>query len=219
MLKTLRHNINTWIAKSIPDAGHSYKETLNRELGPMSSILDLGCGSTSPVQYVQTQAHKVGYDVHGPSIEKSKAAGIHHEYIEDNLENIDKYFGPKSFDAVMAMDLIEHLPREKSLQLINQMERIARKRVVIFTPTGFLHQGEYDANPYQIHLSGWNPAEFRKRGYRTYGMYGWRSLRGELSYIRWKPKTLWTKISDLSQKLVYSRPGAAFEFFAIKDIT
>ena len=157
-------------------------------------------------------------DLFRPSIERSRSAGIHTEYHELDVLQIDRHFEEASIDAVIALDLIEHLTQADGLALIERMERVARKRVVIFTPNGFLEQGEYGGNPWQVHRSGWTPDDFRTRGYRVNGLSGLKWLRGQYATPRWRPLALWESVSKLSQPLAWRRPQLAYQLLAVKDI-
>jgi hypothetical protein len=64
-----------------------------------------------------------------------------------------------------AADLIEHLGKEDGFRLLEHMELIARKVVVIVTPNGFIAQHLTDGNPLQIHRSGWTAHEMKALGY------------------------------------------------------
>jgi hypothetical protein len=161
----------------------------------------------------------VGVDLHEPSIEQSRAGGLHHEYVRADALSIVETFGPKSFDGVAALDLIEHLPKAQGWDLLSAMEQVACRKVVVFTPNGFLPQTAYDNNELQEHLSGWTSSEFRGRGYRVYGVRGWRLLRGERASIRWRPEMLWTLLSMWSQPFTQRWPEHAFQLLCIKDVS
>src|SRR5690606_39271726 len=101
--------------------------------------------------------------------------------------------------------------------LLEKMEKIAKKKVIVFTPNGFLKQGEYDNNPWQVHLSGWEVDEMETRGYKVYGLGGLKELRGEYSIIKYKPKIFWTLISDITQLFLKNRPKKAFQILCVKE--
>lgn len=71
----------------------------------------------------------------------------------------------RDYDLVYALDVIEHLEKADGRRLLNELERVARRRVLIFTPNGF--QPQEDENPWNVHRSGWTPDDFRRRGYVT----------------------------------------------------
>lgn len=192
---------------------------LSENLRGCDSLLDVGCGSASPIKDLTVSIRrKAGVDIFEPSIEKSRAAGIHDEYHRINVLEILGHFGQKSFDAVIANDLIEHLTKEDGLELMRQMEAVARKKVMIFTPNGFLTQGEFDNNPFQVHHSGWDPQEMREFGYEVIGAGGLKPLRGEYSTPTIKPRQLGGRISYLTQNMVRNNPEKAFAILCIKEM-
>lgn len=193
-------------------------EKLCLEVSPQS-LLDVGCGSNSPIQRFSKKILRcVGMDGFLPSIEKSKEKNIHHEYIHGELLASLAKIPNHSYDVVIAMDVIEHFDKSDGWKLWYELERIAKKRVIIFTPNGFLKQGEYDENPHQLHRSGWTTKEFTDRGYGVIGINGLKFLKGELAKPRIKPRWLGNRISDYSQFFTYSRPVLAFQLMAYKNI-
>ncbi len=183
-----------------------------------SSILDVGCGSGSPVAALRDRAHLVGVDAHAESIATARARSTHHEYHVSDVLKIPTLFAPRSFECVAALDLVEHLEKEDGRRLLDVIERIASKRVVVFTPNGFVPQGELDKNPWQVHKSGWDVQEMRQRGYRVIGINGWRPLRGEFAFVRWKPEALWIVLSDITQFFVRNWPEKAYHILCVKNL-
>lgn len=199
---------------------HQYESMLEHEILPScKTLLDVGCGSNSQVRaFSKKMEYTAGVDGYAPAIEKSRAAGIHSEYDVLNILEIANRFPANSFDCVLASDVIEHLEKSDGLKLMRDMERIARKKVVIFTPNGFLPQGAYEGNEYQIHRSGWEIDEMQGYGYRIVGVNGWKPLRGELAAPRLRPHSLWARISFLTQPFVVYNPRRAFQILCIKDV-
>lgn len=83
-------------------------------------------------------------------------------------------FPDESFDAVILTDVIEHMSREDGFRTLQEAKRIARNRVHVFTPNGFMaqHVGAVDedewgfsGNELQTHLSGWTAEDFK--GWQT----------------------------------------------------
>jgi hypothetical protein len=97
------------------------------------------------------------------------------------------------------------------------MEKWAKKKIIIFTPNGFLRQEECDGNILQIHKSGWTVKEFREFGFKVYGVNGLKFLRKEKAELKFKPVWLWSLISNLSQKVTFYLPELAFQLFAVKE--
>ncbi|MEZ5014649.1 MAG: class I SAM-dependent methyltransferase [Chitinophagales bacterium] len=184
-----------------------------------TSILDVGCGANSPLKTFNKGKYCVGIDAFAPSIEKSKAAHIHKEYIQADVLSVDTVVKPGAFDAVLALDLIEHLTKEDGYALLDKLDTVAGKKIFIYTPNGFLPQGDRENNPWQVHHSGWSPADFIQRGYKVYGVNGVKPLRGEFAKVKWKPAILWNFISDLTEPFVKNDPDKAFQLLAVKTIS
>lgn len=198
---------------------NQYIRELDRAVGDScKSLLDVGCGHNSPVQYLKNRPlHLVGVEAFLPAIEQSCAKGIHDVYHHSSILDILKTFGPESYESVLASDVIEHLTREDALNLIFQMEKVAQKKIIIFTPNGFLPQGEEFGNPLQKHLSGWSPRVMRSLGYSIIGIKGLRPLRGEMGRIRWHPRKLWAAVALLSQPFTRNLPSLAFSILGVKE--
>ncbi len=194
-----------------------YDVIIENELKDLHTLLDVGCGNNSPVKSFATKMFKVGVDAFLPSIEESKKQKIHNEYYCLDILKIDQQFKSNEFDAVVACDVIEHLKKEDGLKLLDMMEKIAAKKVIIYTPNGFLKQGDRFNNPWQVHLSGWEVEEFKNRGYHVIGINGIKSLRGEYAKVKYKPAFVWNFISDLTELFVHRKPDSAFQLLAIKN--
>lgn len=155
--------------------GKAQAKMLRRELKEdIHSCLDVGCGQ-GHFKYLK-QFDLVGCDIHQPALLENKKRGYC-----DNLVKCDAVhlsFKPKSFDAVISMELLEHLNKADSLVFLKQVEQVARKRVIITTPWGYYPQKDIAGNPYQDHISGWLPQELQTVGYRTYPFYCSRFPKG-----------------------------------------
>jgi len=205
---------------------HTLVHELKTDLKDCDSVLDLGCGPDSPLQSCTNVKYKVGVEPYSPYLQQAKSKKTHHDYIEERIEYLN--IQPKSYDAVILIEVIEHLPKECGLAVLEKAESWARKKVLLTTPNGFIHQKSLDKNPLQEHLSGWTVQDFRDRGYKVKGLAGPRWLREEadhgsmdvsiLTTIKWKPKIFWFGLSALSQVLIYHIPDHAFELIAVKKL-
>jgi len=193
-----------------------YQWELGHQIKDCRSILDLACGYPSPLAPFLQNKYSEAVDLHAPATQKSQAAEIHNKYHQINVLDIGKHFPDKSFDCVVALDLIEHLPKEDGKKLINLMENIAKKKIIIVTPNGFLPQKSYDNNELQEHVSGWTVAEMRQAGFQIIGINGYKNLRGELAKLKYKPEWFWMRISDISQLVTRRWPNKAFELLCVK---
>jgi len=202
----------------------SYRHKLAHVVAGCSSLLDVGCGKDSPVKFFAHTMHTVGVDIFAPAIEQSKGSQIHNEYHQMNVLDIGRKFEEKTFDCVLASDLIEHLEKEDGLRLLDMMEKIARKKVIVFTPRGFLEQHEYEDNPWQKHKSGWEVDEMQARGYNVVGINGCRWV-WDMHYL-WKDRgrapilirTFRKILVDVTQLFAWFFPGCAFQILCVKDV-
>jgi hypothetical protein len=74
------------------------------------------------------------------------------------------------------------LSKDAGAVLLDELERIAR-RVIVTTPNLFFEQAEYDGNPHQAHRSLWRVRDFRRRGYRVYGVGGMKVFGRTVRYV------------------------------------
>lgn len=214
------HGFLMTIARAVTYVVPDVHWLLRRSTRDAGSVLDIGCGSeTSPYRFVDAPRgqKRVGVDKFEASVDKSRRAKIHDAYLVADV--FDTEIEPGSYDCVTAMDVIEHFSKADGFRLLDRMEQIARRRVIVFTPNGFLPQEAFDGNEAQRHLSGWSEADFRARGYRVYGANGLKPLRGEYAYPTVKPLPLGLLLALASQPVALGIPRAAFHLFAVKDLT
>jgi len=203
---------------------HTVVYELKKELAGCESALDLGCGPDSPIQHCKNIEHSVGVEAYISYLDRSKNKKIHNEYINQDIRTVN--FEPNSFDAVIMIEVLEHLTKEDGIKMLERAEQWARKKVIITTPNGFINQKPLDGNSLQKHLSGWISQDFKNRRYRVRGLAGPKFLRKEAEHesmndnitatIKRRPKILWFGVSALSQILYYYLPSHAFELIAIK---
>jgi ubiquinone/menaquinone biosynthesis C-methylase UbiE len=141
--------------------------------------------------------HITALEISEQAIIQAQEQCVYNEYINTDVCNINQ-LATSSFDAVVAFDFIEHLTKTDGLKLLNEMERIARKKVVVYTPNGFLPQEAFDNNPYQKHLSGWTYNEMQQLGYNVYGINGNKKWRGEYSMPKVQPLEFGRLLANLS---------------------
>lgn len=189
-------------------------------------MLDLGCGPDSPIQYCHSVRYSVGVEPFSPYLKRSKLKGIHSKYLNAKIEDIK--LPSKSFDAVVMVEVLEHLTKDDGLKALKKAERIARKKVLITTPNGFVSQGRLDKNILQRHRSGWSVSELEALGFKVYGLSGLKHLRSDAEKnsmgqditvsIRFRPRLFWFGMATLSQSLTFYFPELAFELFAVKRV-
>jgi hypothetical protein len=206
---------------------HTTQYCLERELADCSTVLDLGCGPSSPVRYCKNLTRTVGVEAFEPYFRRASEARTHSELIMSPIARLD--FPPRSFDAVVLVEVIEHLPEGDAHAILKLACTWARKKVIVTSPNGFIAQAALDGNDLQQHLSGWELAKMRRLGFRSRGLAGLKFLRREvhsgtmgddiLSSIKWHPRALWFSVATLSQLFTYALvPQLAFGLFSVKDV-
>jgi SAM-dependent methyltransferase len=161
------------------------------------TILDVGCGKGEPMKFInrRKQFYAAGTDIFEPYLREAKQQQVHDEYIRCDVRRLP--FKSKSFDIVLCLEVLEHLEKEAGEELLQAMEGLARRQVLLTTPVGKYSQKPYDGNPSQEHRHIWHPAELKEKGYQAVTL-GLRDLGGEeglsthlpgfvkpLSYILW----------------------------------
>jgi hypothetical protein len=199
---------------------NQFINTIYKETQDCKTLLDIGCGFNLGIKKTTTRMDRsVGIDTFAPSIEKAKIEKTHNEFIIDNIDNALCNISDKSFDVVIALDLIEHFTKEKGLWLISEMNRIAIKKIIIFTPNGFVSQSPFDNNPFQEHISGWEIKEMKEMGFqKIYGFGGYKKLRGERFTIKYKPRIIWKFIAFYSQLITFKKPKFSYSICCIKEL-
>jgi SAM-dependent methyltransferase len=196
---------------------------LMKSLRDCDSVLDLGCGPKSPIRNITWMARRVGVEAFHPYVETARLNQTHDEIREASIMGLD--IEENSFDAVTLIDVIEHMTREDAQATIAFAKRIARKKVVINSPNGFIAQEALDGNDLQKHLSGWDLSDMKSLNFGVRGLAGLKFLRREvdngsmgddlLTTIRFRPRFFWFIVSTLSQPITYLFPRFAFSLFSV----
>lgn len=212
IFETLYRGVYT---KFFPD----YLCELHRALADVESVLDVGCGKDSLLKHFpRERLYREGVEAFAPYLEESRAKGIHHKYHAIDALELERHFAPKSFDVVYMGDVIEHFDKADGLRMIEMMSRIARKKVILYTPNGFMPLPARDGNDLYAHRSGWEVEEMRSLGFEVIGSAGWKALRGDDAGIRLWPKPFWRVVSDLTQYYTRSHPELAKQIFCVKQV-
>jgi SAM-dependent methyltransferase len=197
---------------------------LDHNLRDCSTVLDLGCGPNSPVGVLKYLTTRVGVEPFGPYLELAKSRATHDQFHQKLITELD--FEPASFDAVIMIDVIEHMTEEDGLNALRLAEKWARKKVIINSPNGFIPQKSLDGNPLQEHKSGWSFSRMKELGYVSRGLAGPKWLRQEveaetmgedlLTSIRFRPRLLWFFVATIFQPIVFRFPKFAFSLMSVK---
>jgi 2-polyprenyl-3-methyl-5-hydroxy-6-metoxy-1,4-benzoquinol methylase len=215
------------IKKIIYPIVHKMDYCLQKELSNCQTVLDLGCGPSSPIKNIKNIKYSVGVEKFKPYLLLSKKQKIHNKYIQQDILTIN--FPKKSFDAVLLTEVLEHLSKKDGKKLIKKCQKWAIKKIIISTPNGYFPMGQIDKNKYQEHLSGWTINELQSMGFICRGVSGLKffytsnnrvdSLIKNQYYqnIRFKPKKIFYFINGIFQIFNYYFPKLTFGIFAVKS--
>lgn len=100
-----------------------------------------------------------------------------------DITQIDNIISKKTYDVVLAIDVIEHLEKDDGYKLLNNLFNIAKKCVVVFTPT--IWKDNKDAvininnwsygNVYNYHKSLWKLEELTSLGFVEFNNFNYKN--------------------------------------------
>jgi hypothetical protein len=118
--------------------------------------------------------------------------------------------------VVVSLDVIEHFTKPDAVQLIGELERVARRLVVVLTPSGFVRQPPGEDEPWQEHKCGFEARELEGLGYSVTGLGGPKVLRGQ--YGRFRLGALGQLAAVVSGPATRRLPEHAFHLVAVRDL-
>ncbi len=191
-------------------------------LGKARTILDIGCGDGSFMKKINTdnKYQITGLELYDPYIKKALKTGVYKQIKKMDLNKI--IIKKKSYDVVLALQVIEHLSKKEGIELIKKIESIAKNKVIITTPNGFVNYDPFenlDNNKLQKHKSGWNINELTNYKYKVYGQGSYFIYRSDsILYKFRKLKYLFAVLSYLVSPFTYFLPFSAAYLVAVKNV-
>jgi len=210
LVRKTRLITNKEIAEKIYKANH------------IKTVLDLGAGSNPHNSIRQSLGIKqILVDISNES-DINSVVSVDVMNFTAISKNLVVLTGENKVDCVVALHVVEHLKKDQSLKLIQQMSNWANKIIIIETPNGFLTQEGTVNNPYQAHLCGYTVNELRSLGFKVTGTTGMKFLRNNHSKGSYKYKSISIYINILDRmlfKLFHRFPKLSFNLFAYKILT
>lgn len=128
-----------------------------------NTVLDCGCGIGRWGYLLRKKGFAVvGFDLTKRYINEAKKLSAYSALLLADASCLP--FRDNSFDCISAVELLEHLPKEKGHQFLEEVKRTARKKVVLSTPSGYF-KALCDL-PGEIHQSGWAKEELENDGFK-----------------------------------------------------
>lgn len=204
----------------------SYMNLLKDSIGEVNTILDLGCEDGRLITLLsQGRKWKVtGVDIFSSNVSKARSRVIYSRVIKGDIVKTsrDLIKQKQKYDVVFCSQVIEHISRKDGEELLNIVDKLAKKKVIFGTPRGFMEQPEcfLGNNPHQVHKSGWTEDDFKKRGFKVYGV-GFGPIWSEEGFGRTysKARIIFANIiSYLFSPIVYYLPFLAAGILCIKVV-
>lgn len=129
-----------------------------------STVLNLGagiCGSpiSEQLHYFPCQ-RLINVEKFEPYMQQLKQMPFAAKEVEfhqmDIREYVDSPLMPEP-DFSLLIDVLEHLPREDALHVLDVLRRRTKRRILIWLPLGECPIEPFHDNPFQLHLSTWFP--------------------------------------------------------------
>jgi ubiquinone/menaquinone biosynthesis C-methylase UbiE len=149
------------------------------------TVLDLACGrgkwgyllrsnwwSTKNGRGDEEPELLVGLDVFLPFLRKMKYHRVYDDVVHSDATCLP--FRNGVFDTVLASEVIEHMDRDLGRLLLKEIERVAKKVVIVTTPNFMRRRGGLNTpegfNPYEKHVARWGMRELKDVGYNVRGV-------------------------------------------------
>lgn len=160
------------------------------------TVLDLCCGIGNVVDRLACKSI-VGVDAYEPYIEKYKLNISNSSCHIFDLNNIDEFSSQefyKKYDVVLWIDGIEHLKYDVAINILEKIETIAIKKIIIFTPENQNNPNEPTLNhpesvwginggdEWQIHKCALPRTFFEKKGYECRQLNLAKNVYDETNY-------------------------------------
>jgi SAM-dependent methyltransferase len=186
---------------------------LRRMVGPATSVLDVGCSDGRGSEALSRHS-AFGVDIYRPALLEAREQRRRTRVVQADVRRLP--YSAHSFDLVVALDVIEHFDKPDALAVLEELERVARRWVVVATPCGYLPQPPTIDEPWQEHRCGFEPSELRERGFTVRGMGGPAALRGP--YGSFRLGATGKMASVVTSPVARRRSTWAFALLAVKHV-
>jgi len=153
----------------------------------------------------------------GIDVDKGYLLNAKRHRIYDHLIRASASYAPfrnAIFDYVLAMEVIEHVPKSDGKNLLLELERICRDKIILSTPNGYLKTDPSNSVESETHRSGWSAAELRSVGFRVHGI----SLRRSSTLRNRKNSTVYGFLNHVSTLVTFFLPALSEYLLATKEL-
>ncbi|MHB1457041.1 MAG: methyltransferase domain-containing protein [Armatimonadota bacterium] len=145
--------------------------------------MEICAGRLPTFSTVSKQPSESKYVIDGVEVFSDYVTPIHH-FIYNNIhigraQDILPTIPDDSYDLLLAIDVIEHMPYEGGVEFLKHAVRVAGT-VLVVTPKEHFEQGSIHGNKYEAHVSEWNIRDFKSCGSLTVMNYdqAWFAMFG-----------------------------------------
>ena len=136
---------------------------------PEDTVLDLGCGIMQATDDMKAKSI-LGCDIWHTYLNHIKHL---HPTVRVAMDETWRFMD-NSFDVVICLDVVEHLPKHIALDVIKECKRICRRLTIIYTPSKFKDNKDavndswgLGENMLQEHLCLIEKSDFHVNGYHV----------------------------------------------------
>lgn len=182
--------------------GDTYEKILDAIIGQNTSdltMIDLCC-CHAPFTRNLDFSTKVFIDI--IEGDRGVTSDLGEFYVTDVL-GIHEAVTKRKYDICFALDAIEHFSKEDGYRLLERMNSISRRKVILFTPLGDLMVSQDYSNP-DSHKSGWTPKDLP--GYAKVICPEWHEKSyGKGAFFFWKTENIEQDSNRVKSELAFQK--------------
>jgi ubiquinone/menaquinone biosynthesis C-methylase UbiE len=129
-------------------------------------VLDVACGCGQWYPALPLDCEWVGVDLWLPYLFRQRFQA--RDLIRGSATHLP--FHSRAFDLVLCIEVLEHLSRTDGAHMLNEAKRVAKRAVIVTTPTDPLvrhSQDEINGNPYERHVTFTSSKQLVKLGFNV----------------------------------------------------
>lgn len=154
----------------MPSPSHNLFKRLKNDLRKCARVLEVGAMFGDSLMAAPGPI-RIGLEPYRPYIARGmEKYDPHILFVLGSDSDICMFHG-SYLDAIILIDMIEHLSKERGEILLYRCQKMVSRAVIVFTPNGFHHQDTdstgMGAHGLQTHQCGWTKTELDAFGFHT----------------------------------------------------
>jgi SAM-dependent methyltransferase len=133
-------------------------------------VIDFACGFGTWGHTIRSmaiqggdKAYIVGCDAFKPFLAKNKAYNPYDDLVLCEAHHLP--FQEKCADIVLCFEMIEHMDKAAGYNFLANLDSLARERLVLSTPNGYMEQHDTGDLEFEEHKSFWLSKDFEQAGF------------------------------------------------------